>query len=314
MPAAFDPIGAHAWEDNVAPVSAASVPLLQRLRCFDNRRVQRWQQGSSRRAPLFSQVFHKCHETVTGRYELLTTAHSRVSPMNIAVISDLHLGPGDASDSFGHVDSDFLLFLARLEADFERIVLLGDIWETLTSLRPYAPAEGLRCARQAHPELATRFERSQYLYIQGNHDIVAGFVEGAPEKILIDADGVRLLFTHGHHHDWLIRQARWLSEWCVWMGAWIRRVGLSVIYRFGNFIDLALSRPSSSPLKDSFQNWALALAQYHEADIVVTGHTHHAMRSEASARMFLNSGSCTEGRFSYLAIDTKANVYDVCKA
>lgn len=234
--------------------------------------------------------------------------------MNIAVISDLHLGPGDASDSFGHADSDFLQFLARLERDFERIVLLGDIWETLTSLRPYEPVEGLRCARQAHPDLASRFERSQYLYIHGNHDIVAGSVEGAPEQVLIDVDGVRLLFTHGHHHDWLIRQARWFSEWCVWMGAWIRRVGLSALYELISFLDLSMSRPNPYPLRDSFQSWAFTLAGRQHADVVVTGHTHYAMRSELSRRLFLNSGSCSQGRFSYLAIDTKADVYDVCKA
>ncbi len=231
--------------------------------------------------------------------------------MNIAVISDLHLGPGDVSDCFGHSDSDFLRFLRRLEADFERIVLLGDIWETLTSMWPYAHQEGLRRARQAHPELASRFELPKYHYIHGNHDILAGVAEGAPEEMLIDTDGVRLLFTHGHRHDWIIRRARWLSEWCVWLGAWMRRVGLSVVYQLGNFVDLAMSRPCVHPLRDSFKNWAIDLAKHRNADVVITGHTHHAMRCDQHSRLYLNSGSCTEGRFSYLAIDTKAGVYDV---
>ena len=57
--------------------------------------------------------------------------------MNIAVISDLHLGSDDATDSFGHDDAEFLRFLGFLEGNFERIVLLGDIWETLTSRCPW---------------------------------------------------------------------------------------------------------------------------------------------------------------------------------
>ena len=234
--------------------------------------------------------------------------------MNIAVISDLHLGPGDVSDSFGHRDEDFLKFLRRLESDFERIILLGDVWETLTSLWPFDPEAGLRRARMAHPDLASRFDRSKYLYIHGNHDIVAGSVERAPEEILIESDGVRLLFTHGHRHDWLIRQARWLSEWCVWLGAWIRRVGLSALYQLGNFLDLAMSQPSALPSRDSFQNWAFSLAEHRNADVVITGHTHHALRSASGPRLFLNSGSCSEGRFSYLTIDTKAGMYDVCNS
>ena len=45
--------------------------------------------------------------------------------MQIAVISDLHLGAGGAADGFGHDDGDFLRFLRFLERNFERIVLLG---------------------------------------------------------------------------------------------------------------------------------------------------------------------------------------------
>ena len=55
--------------------------------------------------------------------------------MEIAVISDLHLGTGGAADGFGHDDAEFLRFLSFLERNFERVILLGDIWETLQSRR-----------------------------------------------------------------------------------------------------------------------------------------------------------------------------------
>ena len=234
--------------------------------------------------------------------------------MKLAVISDLHLGVGDTTDDFGHTDTEFLRFLARLETDFERIVLLGDVWETLTARCPYAEREALKHARETHAALASRFERPNYTYIHGNHDLVAGRLEGVPAELLVDADGVRLLFTHGHHHDWLIRRARWLSESCVWLGAWIRRFGLNAVYGLGYLLDCQLSRPSVQPTKDSFQNWAFALAEHRRADVVVTGHTHFPLRTQRRANLFLNSGSCSLGRLSYLAIDTKAGIYDVCSA
>src|SRR6185436_5928367 len=120
--------------------------------------------------------------------------------MQIAVISDLHLGAGDAADGFGHDDGDFLRFLRFLERNFERIVLLGDIWETLTGALPGSPVEELHKARQSHQEIAKRFSRSQYLYVHGNHDLIAGAAEGAPDELFLDADGVRLMFTHGHQN------------------------------------------------------------------------------------------------------------------
>ena len=69
--------------------------------------------------------------------------------MKIAVISDLHLGRGDAADLFGHDDAEFLRFLDFLEGNFERIVLLGDIFETLTCPRPLAQRRELVAAREA---------------------------------------------------------------------------------------------------------------------------------------------------------------------
>jgi len=230
--------------------------------------------------------------------------------MNIAVISDLHLGSGDTADNFGHSEGDFLRFLSKLESDFDRIVLLGDVWETLTAHRLFDSREGLRRAREAHSALAYRFERDKYLYIHGNHDLVAAS-EGVPEEVVLDVNGVRLLFTHGHGHDWLVRRAQWLSESLVWLGAWVRRCGLNAVYRFGYLLDNALSKPPTQCLKDTFQAWAFSLAKSRQADVVVTGHTHVAMRSERDSRLFLNSGSCSEGKISYLAIETRSDRYEV---
>jgi len=44
---------------------------------------------------------------------------------------------------------------------------------------------------------------------------------------------------------------------------------------------------------------------------VVTGHTHRAARTEHGSRLFLNSGSCSEGQLSFLSIDTRRGDYAV---
>lgn len=229
--------------------------------------------------------------------------------MNIAVISDLHLGSGDAADQFGHEDGRFLRFLRFLEGHFERIVLLGDIWETLTPALPVGPVTALHRARAAHPRIAERFERRQYLYVHGNHDLVAGRALGAPEDIVLEDRGTRILFTHGHLYDALIRRARWLSELGVWLGAWVLRMRLDRIYHAVDRIT-RLGGASSGD-GSSFQRWAVSLAKARAADIVVTGHTHVSVRAEHEHALFLNSGSCSRGHFSFLALDTRAGIYDV---
>jgi predicted phosphodiesterase len=231
--------------------------------------------------------------------------------MQIAVISDLHLGSGDRSDDFGHSDSDFEAFLRRLEANFEKIVLLGDIWETLTSRRLQSPREGLKLAREAHPRLAARMQGSSYIYVQGNHDWITGEVDAAPTEVIIEDTFQRVLLTHGHPHDWLIRRARWLSECFVWLGGWAKRLGFGGLYRVGYGLDVMMSRPRLNAGLDSFQRWALDLARQRSADVVVTGHTHVAHRNEHDGRIYLNSGSCCGGSLSYLALDTRAQTYEV---
>jgi predicted phosphodiesterase len=229
--------------------------------------------------------------------------------MRIAVISDLHLGRRDTVDHFGHDDSAFLRFLRFLESNFERIVLLGDIYETLTSRTPHRQGSELAAARAAHPEIVRRFALPPYHYVHGNHDLVAGTLLGAPEQLMLEADGVRMLFTHGHHHDWVIRKARWLSEAAVWAGAWLRRLRMRAMFRAFQALDDRLSGAMLDPSRCTFQRWALARAQESAADIVVTGHTHLGMRVEHGDRLFLNSGTCSEGQFSYLSLDTHNGQY-----
>ncbi len=229
--------------------------------------------------------------------------------MEIAVISDLHLGSDDPTDAFGHDDEEFLGFLRFLESNFERIVLLGDIWETLTSRCPWKASRALLDARARHPEIAERLRRPSYMYIHGNHDLIAAHLDGAPESWMLEADGKRLLFTHGHGHDAWIRFARRLVELGICLGGWIRRAGWHPLYRWFNELDRARSAISEDPTKCTFQAWAMGLAAMSKTDIIVTGHTHLPLVKQHGSRLYLNSGSCSQGRFSYLAVDTRRDVY-----
>jgi UDP-2,3-diacylglucosamine pyrophosphatase LpxH len=231
--------------------------------------------------------------------------------MEIAVISDLHLGPGGAADGFGHDDSDFIRFLAFLEANFERIVLLGDIWETLTGSLPGDPAAEFLLARNAHPEIAQRLSGPRYTYIHGNHDLVASAVIAAPDEVALEADGVRVLFTHGHQGDPFIVRRRWLSELGVWLGGWIRRLGLASLYRLLNSVDEWRAGASADSTLCAFQREWVGQAARRDLDIVVTGHTHIAARAEHGSRLYLSSGSCSDGNLSFLAMDTRRASYTV---
>ena len=234
--------------------------------------------------------------------------------MQLAVISDLHLGRRGPTDGFGHDDAEFLRFLGFLEGNFEQVVLLGDIWETLTGTRLGQPEAELRAAQAAHPEITRRFRGSKYLHVHGNHDIVSRDVDAVPEEIVLRADGVRLLFTHGHQGDELVVKRQRASELGVWLGGWLRRLGLMPIYRLASSIDHWRGGVSPDATRCTFQRAWMNRAERRDVDVMVTGHTHLAARAEHGARLYLNSGSCSEGNFSYLAIDTRRGDYTVHSA
>lgn len=237
--------------------------------------------------------------------------------MNIAVISDLHLGTGRA-DLFGHEESRFLKFLDHLEHNFERVVLLGDIYETL-SVGPRSQVRELARAKDAHKAIAARFERPMYRYLHGNHDLVAGVIDDRPDALHLQVDGQRIAFLHGHQFDWVVKKARFVSEWSAWLAAWVVRLGLTPILKATAVVERlvmgveagAPSDPTRLPKPDRFQRAAMSWAAAQGIDIVVTGHTHQGLVAPHGDRLFLNSGSCAEGRFSYLSMDTSVGRYTV---
>ncbi len=231
--------------------------------------------------------------------------------MSIAVISDLHLGARPSTDSFGHEDGEFLRFLRFLERNFERVVLLGDIWETLTGGLPHRAAEELRLARERHPEIAARLRHPKYTFVHGNHDLVTGRVDGAPSELRIRRGGVRVLFAHGHQGDALVMKARPVSELGVWLGGWIRRAGMHAAYKLLDGLDQQHAHDAPEGKASAVERWALERAAGVEADVVVTGHTHVACNVERGDRVFLNSGSCSKGRISYLSIEPRLGSYRI---
>lgn len=231
--------------------------------------------------------------------------------MEIAVLSDLHIGRGDSADRFRHAESDFLRFLRHLESSHDRIILLGDIYETLASSRLGRAEHALRAAQQAHPRIAERFASSKYTYLHGNHDLVAGRALGAPEELTLSVDGQRLLFMHGHQFDRILQRARWLESLGVWAAGWLMRLGLQKLYDLSERLHADARGAKPQAEECPFQAWAVGTAAARGADIVITGHTHIATRAEHDGHLFLNSGTCIGRRFSFVHIDTRNRRYEV---
>ena len=238
--------------------------------------------------------------------------------VRIAVLSDIHLGAKDGLDRFArtkHAEHNLLTTLRELEKEVDRIILLGDIFETLRGVIPGTRAEELKKGLAAYPEIARRIlDDARYTYIFGNHDYVANRVLGAPEFYAVETHGQRALFFHGHQADWISKGEARLSRAALWGTGMLERAGVSVT----QWVD---KHRSAHPADDGADNkparvwWvesqALALGKSMGADIVVNGHTHRAIKHEGESQLYLNSGTCLCGHREYVLLDMESNRYEI---
>lgn len=263
----------------------------------------------------------------------------------VALVSDLHLGDGGATDPFQAKDDLFCRFLDQVARPADALVIAGDGFDL-------AQAWTVERVRRGHPtlcdELIALARHRPVYYLQGNHD-------GTPEKLaavfpfrfqpMLEI-GDRILVAHGNHLDprnlpgdqgafWGARAHAALERiirapvripmrkhylWSTRLGHWLfyryglYRLGKSRIYR-------ALGRLTQAErCLDFLDYWgrgewgdihrllgpAEALLAESLYDTVVLGHAHQAGRIRFPGGVYVNLGSWTHEDATYALYDGRA--------
>jgi UDP-2,3-diacylglucosamine pyrophosphatase LpxH len=234
--------------------------------------------------------------------------------MRIAALSDFHIGPRAYTDEFRHDERRFLAYLGALEATHERIVLVGDIFQTEHAGLPGRAARELARARRRLAALAERLRGPRYVYVHGNHDAVAGRELGAPELVRIAEDGFVAVFVHGHQFDPIFNRAYAAARAATWFTGRLRRAGLRPLAQWFEGRDIALKHRRFGHAAGPYAEAARRLLREHAADLVVMGHTHVAHLHALPEGRVVNTGSCSRGRFVHVSIDTRARSVEIHRA
>lgn len=222
--------------------------------------------------------------------------------MRIATFGDLHLGPNIFSDRFQNDEEHLLRFDDHLRGSHDRIVLVGDIFQTDYGSRPGSRPEVLEAAMERYPRISNRWNSASCALIYGNHDAVIQERMRAAKEIFLNDNGSRIWLTHGHHFDPLISEGP-IPFAFSWMMGQFRRMGRRSLADFleGQFFTTCqqMARSLGSPMCAA-QN-ALLLGQY---DIVIMGHTHQPDCVRFGNGVYANSGACLPNQLGYISIDT----------
>jgi len=233
--------------------------------------------------------------------------------MRIAALSDFHIGAHAYTDEFHHPEAEFLAWLTALEAGHDRIVLVGDIYQTEHALLPGPGAAARQLARACArlPALSERLRGPKYLYLHGNHDAVAARELGLPEHLRLSADGFTVVFIHGHQFDPIFARARAVAQAATWFTGRLRRAGLRSLAQWFEGRDVAIKHRRFGHIDGPYARAARGLLREHAADLVVMGHTHVAHLHALPEGRLVNTGSCSRGRRVHVTIDTAARSVEI---
>lgn len=234
--------------------------------------------------------------------------------MRIAALSDFHIGARAGMDEFRHDEAPFLERLARVIDTHDRVVLVGDIYQTDHDWRTgqVAGARQLALARRRVPRLARALDRLPYVH--GNHDAVAARELGALPELRIDADGAALLFIHGHQFDPVFARAHAAARAATWFTGRLRRAGLRPLAQFFEGKDIAIKHRRFGHAEGPYARAARSLMRERGVDLVVMGHTHVAHRHDLPEGTVVNTGSCSGGRFTVVTLDTATRSATILRA
>ncbi|RME01787.1 MAG: hypothetical protein D6812_07410 [Deltaproteobacteria bacterium] len=225
--------------------------------------------------------------------------------LRIAAISDLHIGAYARTDAFGHEEEDFLAFLDHLEATHDRIVLLGDIYQTDHALIPSRRGRRthLSRARARTARLTERFSSGRYHYVHGNHDEIARETLGAKEVLVVSHKGRKAVFLHGHQFDPIWQRTETLARSATWFSGSLRMLGLSAVAARLEWHDVALKHRRFGGAEGPYAEGARSLLERYEAHFIVLGHTHVPFHYTLPEGEILNTGTCSNKMRMYVSID-----------
>jgi UDP-2,3-diacylglucosamine pyrophosphatase LpxH len=217
-------------------------------------------------------------------------------------ISDVHLG------FRGSRAKELLVFLKENTAD--TLYLVGDIIE-IWSLKTTFYGD------QDHTDVIKRLLKiskkgTKVIYIPGNHDEIMhifsgksfGGVEIHSRYIHQCVDGNKLLVLHGDEFDTVIMKTPWLAhagsiayDALITINTWVRNFRLLLGFRSRWSIASYAKRKVkfATQFISSFRKAALAEIIRNDVDGIITGHIHHAEKSNVDdIYLYMNTGDWVE--------------------
>jgi predicted phosphodiesterase len=226
--------------------------------------------------------------------------------MRIATYGDLHLSHDPVLDKFRGREGKLLRFDEHLKRSHEKIVLMGDVFQTDYGAYPGPRPEILERIMARYPRIIRRWREGPYQIIFGNHDRITHKLLGTVKQIQLKKDGWRLWFIHGHQFDPFIKEKKF-PYLVTWMIGGLRRGRLRCLADFleGPFYDFG------QRLLRSLDLAARREILGEKNDVIIMGHSHQLACQPCGKGLYVNSGDCFCEFLKYVSIDTRTRTVEI---
>jgi len=223
-------------------------------------------------------------------------------PLDIAVISDVHLG------TYGCHADELLTYLNSIVP--KKLILNGDIVDIWQFSKRYFPKSHLKIIKKI---INMASKGTEVIYITGNHDeLLRRFSDtkmgnfSIVDKLILDLNGQKAWFFHGDVFDLSIQNAKWLArlggygyDFLILMNRWVNWC-LDKMGKEKYSLSSKIKQSVKSAVKyiQDFEETAADLAIENGYDYVVCGHIHQTKKeiieTPKGRTTYLNSGDWVE--------------------
>ncbi len=231
--------------------------------------------------------------------------------MNLLVISDLHIGNNDYFETFGWKAKDFMDAIERIryEHGVNKVILNGDIFE----LYKYSFRE---IYEKNHKLVNYLLNQKDFIFLKGNHDAICP--HGEERFVMENTEGQKIYVEHGHSADFMngTRLGRRMQTWGFNLLRWGSKAKW-ILGIYQRILEIEESINKIPKRYDSIRYLTHAMRLLKQYDVVILGHTHkiesHKTYYLSNKKLYINSGSCSLGRFEAVLINTVTLKYETLK-
>lgn len=227
--------------------------------------------------------------------------------MRIATFGDVHLGHIAVLDKFMGKEERLLRLDDHLARTHDRIILMGDIYQTDYGSYPGSRSDVLESILTRYARIVGRWQAGHCDSLFGNHDLITKKFLGNVKQIRLKKDNWHIWLTHGHQFDPFIGDEGHLPFFVTWMIGGLRRLGFT---RLADFLE----GPLYNWGQRFFQALELAAARalhHGNNDVIVMGHSHQTVCLPIGRGVYVNSGACVPDSLRYASIDTARRSVEV---